>query len=356
MYSSIRSAPVVIVLVWGLAACGADGPERGDGFVPGDPLSGEGLRVAGLPAEPRASATSRFWEHWGDGRAELASYRITVPRYGESRAGELVLIYVTEPHDRLTWIKDDGVEAPDRVEVVKLNVNLKFLTGIYPYSVMTSVFSPVDDWGGERFQPVKIGLTAQEWCGHYLHQMWPGADAVRSLRISYFASDGESLTRSSVPEGALYEDALLIQLRELDGPFAEGGDWRGPMVPSLWNIRRGVGSPEPVEATITREEVVDADDRTLTRFTVRYGDFVGEYDVEEEYPHRIVEWRTSVGDTARLVATRRLPYWNQNDVEGWRQRVELGLSPNSSGLPPGIDEGPSERTGASLTESVVPAC
>ena len=235
------------------------------------------------------------------------------------------------------------------MEVLKLNLSLKFLTGIYPYSVMTSVFAPVDDWGLERFQPVKIGHSVQEWCGHYLHQLWTGPEAMRSIRLSYFASEGETLARSDIPSGTLYEDGLLIQLRELDGPFAGGGDWSGWIVPSLWNARRGVAPAEPIEATIEREEVgpgpadpAESAGVALTRFTLRYGDYWREYDVESDPPRRIMGWRTSLGDTVRLVETRRLAYWTENDPGGRSLRAELGLSVHSSGVPPRTDTSPED--------------
>ncbi len=343
----IHDGPMVVGLVLSLflSGCAPESGDRTDEPMEVSNLAGAGAEFTGLSGEPRASAGSDFWSHWGDGRAEMDSYRATIPRYGEPREGELVLIYVTEPHDRRRWIKDDGAEPPHREEVLKLNLSLKFLTGIYPYSVMTSVFSPVDDWGLERFQPAKIGHSVQEWCGHYLHQVWPGSDAMRSLRLSYFASEGESLTRSEVPAGTLYEDGLLIQLRELDGPFAGGEDWEGWVVPSLWNVRRGVAPAEPVEAEIGREriprgsaEVEGSATPGLIRFTLRYGDYWREYDVESREPRRIMGWRTSLGDTVRLVETRRLPYWTENDPDGRRLRTELGLSPSSSGIPPRVGD------------------
>lgn len=360
---------LALVLGGGLAACGAGsgGEAAGDrgagdlatGSAEAPSRIGVGATFTGLPDAPRSSASSEFWGHWGDGRAELDSYRAVVPRYGEPRQAELVLIYVTEPHDRRRWIKDDGAEPPDRIEVMKLNSSLKFLTGIYPYSVMTSVFSPVDDWGVERFQPVKVGHSAQEWCGHYLHEVWPGRGVQRSVRLSYFPSDGERLDRTTVPEGTLYEDGLLIQLRELDGSFAGGGSWEGWIVPSLWNVRRGVAEAEPVRATIRREPVESSGASgsggvEATRFTLSYGEYERVYEVEAAAPRRILGWTTSVGDTVRIARTRRLAYWSRNDPEGRSLRRELGLDPDASGIPPvsagsgtmGIGE--RDRRGASV--------
>src|SRR5690606_32484396 len=120
----------------------------------------------------------------------------------------------------------------------KLNAALRFQTGIYPYSVMTSVFAPVDAYYEHRFTPAKITMTAQEWCGHVFFGVWPGQDRFASRGMSYFASEGERDETVEAPAGALYEDALPIQLRELDGPFAGGRDWEGTLVPSIWGARQ----------------------------------------------------------------------------------------------------------------------
>jgi hypothetical protein len=37
---------------------------------------------------------SPFWQRWGDGRAELAGYDLTTPRYGALRKGVAVTIFV----------------------------------------------------------------------------------------------------------------------------------------------------------------------------------------------------------------------------------------------------------------------
>ena len=179
-----------------------------------------------VPAKPAATASPAFWKVWGDGKAELSGYAVTTSRYGAPREGRVVLIYVTEPMDRRNWIKDDAGDVPqeDRVNVLKLNHVLKFQAGIYPYSVMTSVFAPVDSLSAVRFAPAKIAMSAQEWCGHVYQRVLARSDAFKSEMRSYFHSEGDRDTTVKIPPGTLYEDALLIQLRELDGPFAGGGD------------------------------------------------------------------------------------------------------------------------------------
>ena len=106
-----------------------------------------------------------FYAHWADGRAEISSYEVVQPRYGELRQGYGVMIFVTESLHRQTFIKvDSPTPEADSFYALKLNHILQFTTGIYDYSVMTSVFSQV---AGERhpFELRRISFSAQEWCG-----------------------------------------------------------------------------------------------------------------------------------------------------------------------------------------------
>ncbi len=331
------------------AGCGVDLPESGGEAAAGDPGvnpamirgsgpgAGESLAESGaarlfpdleafsaLPSSPRRNASSEFWEHWGDGQAELSGYRVTLSRYGEPRDATLSLIYVTEPHDRRTWIKDNAVAEPHRVEVLKLIRSMQFMTGIYPYFVMGTTFAPVDAWMDHRFQPVRINLDVQEWCGSVSHRVLPGAGEVRSLRLSYFEDEGETRSELEVGEGTLYEDALLIQLRELDGPFNGGEAWEGPLVRELWSLRSGHREVHAVPATITRSDARRGD-VAVTRFRLDTGDYWRTYDIEKSAPRRVLGWETSTGEIAEILQTERLPYWTLNGSGDERYRRSLGL-------------------------------
>ena len=287
-------------------------------------LAAGGLAAGG--GSPAPSASPAFWKAWGDGKAELSGYAVTTSRYGAPREGRVVLIYVTEPMDRRNWIKDDAGDVPpaERVNVIKLNHVLKFQAGIYPYSVMTSVFAPVDGADPERFAPVKIAMSAQEWCGMVYQKVMPAAGGFENELRSYFHADGDRDTTVKAPPGALYEDALLIQLRELDGPFAKGKDWAGTMVPSLWAQRKKHSTLAPIAATIHREDA-NRDGTPVTRFTLAYAAERTTYDVEKALPHRVLGWKTKDGDDARLLKTTRLPYWQLNGPGDDKYLRELGF-------------------------------
>src|SRR5213082_2862718 len=90
-----------------------------------------------------------FWKHWGDGKGELAGYDLTIPRYGQSRKGVAVTVFVTETFSNSLRVKSDPGHHPksDEFPVMKLNLVEDFATGIYDYNLLTSSFvalSPVN--------------------------------------------------------------------------------------------------------------------------------------------------------------------------------------------------------------------
>ena len=87
-----------------------------------------------------ALADQAFNSYWHAGKAELSKYSLQQSRYGELHEGHAVLVFVTERMNPKKQVKADRPGA-DTVPVLKLNATRKFNTGIYPYSVMTSVFT-----------------------------------------------------------------------------------------------------------------------------------------------------------------------------------------------------------------------
>ncbi|MGM0557467.1 MAG: hypothetical protein ACQEVA_13875 [Myxococcota bacterium] len=342
----MRPLPTAILTAFialGAAACASDTPKKATSTSSETGSPTPITSTVDLPAEPNASASSAFWDYWGDGKAELSAYRGETSRYGELREAEVVLIYVTEPLSRKTWVKDDDAPDDEKLQVMKLNHVAKFRTGIYPYSVMTSTFSPVDDYDPHRFQPVKSTLTAQEWCGHVFHGIWIGSDSYASGMHSYFAGEEDARDVVETPAGTLYEDALFIQLRELDGEFNDGEDWSGTLVPRLWERRKEHKSLRPVDATITRSDA-EFDGRPVTRFELQYEGKTATFDVAKEPPHRLIHWSRSDGTDMKLVGTDRLPYWKLNNPGDQSHLESLNIAPPQGPNEPGkADEGADEQ-------------
>lgn len=298
-----------------------------------------GLMASGLPAALSVRpAGSDFWQHWGDGRAELNGYRLTQPRYGEAREGSVVQVFVTEPFSYEARVKADPGRHPksDVFSVLKLNEARDFQTGIYDYNLMTSVFTAVSEHPRVRLgHPTKVTFSAQEWCGMLFEQLSFEPEAIDQKRFSYFDGEGESRQSMAYPKGGVLVDELPIYVRGLLGgaPVGPGQERTLPMLPSVQRTRMIHRRLAWTEGRIRRAEnpatvKVGAGRFEAVRYTVKLG--TGDayvYDVEADYPHRILAWTGPDGERAELLGSKRLPYWQLNREGQARYLKELGLQP-----------------------------
>ena len=88
--------------------------------------------------------STEFNAYWFNNEAELTSYQLEQARYGEIHKGNAVLVYVTEPFSVEKQVKADA-PTPNDYTILKLNFVKKFNTGIYPYSMMSSFFLPINN-------------------------------------------------------------------------------------------------------------------------------------------------------------------------------------------------------------------
>ncbi|MBI2841395.1 MAG: hypothetical protein HYX75_24020 [Acidobacteria bacterium] len=267
--------------------------------------------------------------------AEISSYKTIQPRYGESRSAQTVLIYVTEDLNRDTRIKvEDYAKTPpsQRMHVLKLNRSLHFSTGIYDYSVMTSVFSALQPGHCMGILcPAKISITASEWCGNFYEQILPDSNGARRTMHSYFEAEGDKEDYVALPGPGLYEDSLPVLIREFEGEFIPVGQKREyNILPSLWESRithRPLASEKgSVEKTVDRLTVAGGKSQSVYKWIWHVGSRVVTYWTEQEYPHYIVRWSSSAGESGERIKTIHLPYWEHNKNEDSRLRRELGLA------------------------------
>ncbi|MFN7973201.1 MAG: hypothetical protein U0166_12780 [Acidobacteriota bacterium] len=268
--------------------------------------------------------------YWSDGKAELDGYALVQPRYGENRNGRVVLVFVTEPYSRSRHVKVDRYDPgdPDQLIVLKLNVVRAFQTGIYDYRAETSLFS--DPSAG--FQPLEITFSMQEWCGHVFESEIFAPGSVSIALDSYF--EGESGTTSvAMPAGAVAEDALMVILRSLtsDKLAANGRAMKllgGPTYRRLHHRKaaltdselRVAAKPHPVTVPAGTFEVLDVSYAREDGATVTY-------QIETAYPHRIVAWDASDGESGRLTGSTRLAYWETHREGDEKLLDKLGLRP-----------------------------
>jgi len=280
-----------------------------------------------VPLLGPSQAPDGFWETWGDGLAELSSYHLRQPRYGEVHDGEAVLVFVTETLTDATRVKSDGGHT-DEVPVMKLNEVRDFETGIYDYNLITSTFVRLNgttSWG----VPDKVSFASQDWCGHVYEQLVPRGDRVTRTSHSYFDGEADAEGPFAVAPRAVFEDALPILVRGLVG--RPGHEVAVDVFDRSLSARFSHSPAQFSPATLSWSDDV-------TQITVPAGTIAASpvtldrevgvdatYWVEVAAPHRIVRWTRSDGASGELVATVREPYWDEHRQQDAPHRRALGL-------------------------------
>jgi hypothetical protein len=285
--------------------------------------------IGARPGANPSRAPAGFWDHWGDGRGELAGYALVQPRYGELRRGEAVLVTVTEDFRPDAYVKAERGQR-DAFPVVKLNEARDFTTGLYDYNTMLSAFVPLDG-RLSRGLPVKATFSSQEWCGHTWDGLTVRGDSARHVWHSYFDGEADGDETIDVPAGAIVGDALPLLVRDLAGDFVKPGDARTvPYWPRSIDTRFAHEPPSWRQATLSREAQprtieVPAGTFEVSRTTLAVDGRTGHWDVEVAAPHRLIAWAWSDGEAGALTGVVRTPYWQKNHEGDEVLRSQLGL-------------------------------
>lgn len=287
-----------------------------------------GAPLAASKADPAILA------YWNDGRAEVDGYALTQPRYGQLRRGSAALIFVKEDFSNELRVKADPGKHPpsDVFPALKLNVNKHFQTGIYDYSVMSSVFAALEPRGGRQTgAPVKIAFSAQEWCGMVFEEILFDAGAIREKRFSYFDGEADLEKTLPVPEDGITVDEIPILVRGFTTlPLEPGASRSLSLLPSLERSRLAHRPLAWTKGTLSRSKTtkrlnVPFGQVEVETWTAELGGERYEYDVEQPQPRRLIEWRGPEGEVGRLLGSERLKYWEMNKEGGEKALPALGL-------------------------------
>ena len=293
------------------------------------------------PAAPAAATSAAvllppaFGSYWFQGKAELTSYTLSQARYGELHPGEAVLVFVTEDFSRKKQVKLDNPAAAgaDKVPVLKLNFEKKFDTGIYPYSLLTSVFLPLD--AGRDPHPLKVTTSVQEWCGHVFTQLNLRKSSFAVSTKSYFEADGDQETTLPL---ALLEDEIWTRLRLNPASLPLG---RLQIVPgtAFCRLQHLPLQAQPATGTAgTAPASPRFGSASPTTYTLAYAARTLVIYYEPTFPHRILGWDETYLDkpgakTPVLLTTRAtrkrtilLDYWRTHNNADVAWRDSLGLS------------------------------
>ena len=290
------------------------------------PRAATGLDSTGSTALPVPERFSEqhpsFERYWYQGKAELTRYALRQARYGDVHDGEAVLVFVTEDFLPKLQVKQEHGDAPDAISVLKLNAYRRFYTGIYPYTLMTSSFTPADGSA-----TLKLSSTIQEWCGNVYSQINRREDGLHALMHSYFQDDADQET--VLPNEAL-EDGLWAQVRIAPSQIEEG---KRAIVPALEYIRMRHKALRAYPAVVTRKAGAQTDlvDHPITALEIDYPPLGRRLTIyyEPEFPHIIQAWEENEGPyRTTAVRTNAIidDYWNHNSADDASYRKALGLT------------------------------
>ncbi|MDI1322373.1 MAG: hypothetical protein PSV36_06460 [Algoriphagus sp.] len=264
----------------------------------------------------------QFSKYWYQGKAEINVFELVQSRYGEDRQGKAVMIFVTEDFSKKKQVKLDNPEeaGADARKVLKLNMTREFVTGVYPYHTMLSVFSPVY----EELSAPKITSSVTEWCGQSFSQLNWKNNSYKATLFSYFEQEGDQ----ELSITAMAEDELFNLIR-LNPDLVPLGDIK--LIPGLVFHRFAHIPLKAEEATISRRETgsnqseIEVEYAEIGRkLIIRFNQF---------FPYEILAWQEiqtkSDGKQEITSATRTqmqlLDYWNKNEKVFEPLRKDLGL-------------------------------
>ena len=258
--------------------------------------------------------------YWYAGKAEVSKYKLSQNRYRDVHDGEVVMIFVTEDFLTDKQVKNDNYVNKNSTPILKTNQLKRFTTGIYDYSMMTSVFTRADGSMTE-----KVTLGSQDWCGHSFVQVNNKKNGYHILIRSYFESEGD---QEFVIKADLLEDELFNLIR-INPSLIKEGSFK--ILPSLNYLRLTHRKMEGIDATITKtsgsQNTVSLSYPSLNREIIISYEPTSPYKIisfDESYPSMFdKQLRTS---KATKVSEIYDAYWSMNKANDKSKRSELGVT------------------------------
>jgi len=313
---------IALSLVLAATSASACAPERDQAHT--GAWSSPAVSSLKLPTpESFSQQHAGFDSYWYQGFAELTRYALRQARYGEQHEGEAVLIFVTEDFLPGPQVKQERGGSPGALSVLKLNAYRRFYTGIYPYTLMTSSFTPAASTDSGT---LKISSSMQEWCGNVYSQINRRKDGLHVQLHSYFQDDSD---QESILPNAPLEDVVWSQIRIDPSKIPTGTQ---QVIPALDYIRMRHKGLRPYPAEVTKKDNVATDlvDHPISAVRVDYAHIGRTLTIyhEPEFPYIIQAWEENVGpQRTTAVRTHAIidDYWNHNSSGDSSYREALGL-------------------------------
>ena len=268
-------------------------------------------------ASKKIEKHSKFNKYWYAGKAEITSYTLTQVRYGEIHKGLAVNIFVTEDFLPEKQVKADYPNK-NNIAILKLNSTKKYTTGIYPYSLMTSTFSPISIYN----KAIKISFSAQEWCGNTFVQLNNKAKFQVDF-YSYFESNSD---KKISLEKNLLENELWNIIR-ISPKYLPTGKLR--IIPSFEYLSLNHKKFQAYDAITSLKEKGN-----FQIYSIHYPLLKRTLSIKlsKNFPYTIESWEETLSSRGKSLTTKaekiktiQSAYWNKNGIADVLERKALGL-------------------------------
>lgn len=260
--------------------------------------------------------------YWYAGKAEITKYNLSQNRYRDIHNGEIVLIFVTEDFLTDKQVKNDNYTNKNSTPILKTNQLRRFTTGLYDYSMMTSVFTRTD---GSKTEKVTLG--AQDWCGHSFVQV-NNKNGQYDIQIrSYFESEGD---QDFSIKADLLEDELLNLIR-INPSLIKEGSFR--ILPTLNYLRLTHHKMEGQEATVSKEKLSNGNTTLKLTYPALKRQLLITYQTVS--PHKIISFEEAYpsmfdkqerSSTATKNSEMHSAYWKLNKASDKEKRKQLSIT------------------------------
>jgi hypothetical protein len=232
-----------------------------------------------------------------------------------------VLVFLAEDFSKSKQVKLDEPHKhkTDAIRIIKMNSSTEFVTGINKYTMMNTVYMPVD----HKAYPHSLKLTSstQAWDGQSFMQInWKG-NRYEVEDFSYFEPEGDS--KYSLARGWLEDEIwTLIRIAPNTLPIGEV-----KMIVSASFVRLAHCKNKVYDALTS----LTKSDSHYT-YSIHYPELKRTLDIdfETEFPYRILGWKEVSGaneiTTGSLLKTIMSDYWSKNQSADESLRDSLKLN------------------------------
>ena len=252
-------------------------------------------------------------DHWYDGKAEVARYRATRRHYGKLREFDLTLIQVKEDFHSERLVKSDDPAAAATIPVMKTHIVYDMPTENYDYHMAASIFTRLE----QPAVPVKFVSTSHEYCGITTKLLDLKGERPQFVHHSYFEPEHDARTPLQWPQHGVLEEQLFLLVRTL--PLTSGYSQPLRVLTRQLTSRaeqlewRAMTLQVAGERTVQDAHQTDYPTWHITLTPHDRTDPVMTFDVERDYPHRLIAHTGPDDFTLRLDKMARWAYWNRSN-------------------------------------------